>query len=195
MSAGTNENDIVEEAPQSDTVDAPAAVEDEILDAELERLVPGPGEPLSLYDGTQVVVRPLKLKELFAAFKVITRGAAMSIGAMGGALMDQPREQMMEAMLALFLNAFPEADQEFCELLRQLVDPVVPEGGWADRDEAIAAETHLDRLLLIDPEIDDAIDILTCVIVNEAEDIQRLGKKVASAVKMFMKVQPKGLKK
>lgn len=53
----------------------------EVLDNELDRLVPVVGEPITLVDGTKVLIRPLKLRELFALLKILTRGAAMAMGA------------------------------------------------------------------------------------------------------------------
>lgn len=183
------------EAPSTPEVAETDALE-EILDNEIERLLPEVGEPLALLDGTQVFVRPLKLKELFAAFKIITRGAAMSMGALSFSIMQENQDQFAETMIALLINAFPEADVEFCEFLRIMVDPVPPADGWENREERIAAEAHLDELLLNDsPEIDDAIDIVATVIYRESKDIQRLGKKIANAAKMFSKVAPPAEKK
>lgn len=176
------ENETPEETTEEDS---------DLLDSEIERIVPDEGEPLLLVDGTKVNVRPLKLKELFAAFKIITRGAAMSMGAVSFSLMSDNQDQFAETMIALLLNAIPEADQEFCEFLRVVVDPYVPEKGWVNSKERDEAEVHLDNVLLVDPEIEDAIDIVTTVVYRESKDIQRLGKKVASAAKLFGKVAPK----
>ena len=183
--------------PAEDAIEAEAApevttpvVDDDVLDRELERIITDESAPLKLADGTYVIVRPLKLKELFAAFKIITRGAAMSMGALSFSLLQDTQDQFAETLIALLINAIPEADQEFAEFLRVVVDPDTPEGGWPDRDAKAEAESHLDYLFLGDPEVDDAIDILTVLITREAKDIQRLGKKVANAAKMFGKVAP-----
>lgn len=189
--ATSDETDVIEtEAPQEATEDTEQTEANQVLDEEFERLLPGPGEPLELSDGTLVDTRPLKLKELFAAFKIITRGAAMSMGALNFNMI-QEQDQFAETMIALLINAFPEADQEFCEFIRICVDPHEPDGGWENRDERMNAEVHLDELLLADPDIGDAIDIVTLIIERESKDIQRLGKKVQNAVKMFQKVTPK----
>ena len=72
-----------------DAIEAEAApevttpvVDDDVLDRELERIIADESAPLKLSDGTYVIVRPLKLKELFAAFKII---AAISLAASGRA--------------------------------------------------------------------------------------------------------------
>lgn len=182
------DGDLVPEEVDVTQEEAPAT---EVLDGELDRFFPGPDETIKLSDGTEVDIRPLKLKELFAAFKVITRGAAMSMGALSFDLLAENQDHFAETLIALLINAFPEADQEFCEFLRACVDPAAPEGGWKDKEQRMAAETHLDQLLLVNPEIDDAIDITTVVVHRESGDIQRLGKKIANAAKMFSKVAPK----
>lgn len=175
------------EVPQEAVEDA---TQDPILDDEIERLLPGPGEPLELHDGTLVAIRPLKLKELFAAFKIITRGATMSMGALSFNIFQDSQDHMVETFIALLINAFPEADVEFCEFLRIIVEPFYPDND-ATREELHAAHIHLDEILTEDPDIGDAIDILTVLFSREAADMQRLGKKVANAVQVFSKVQPK----
>lgn len=166
------------------------AVEEQVLDNELERLIPEPGEPIELSDGTLVTIRPLKVKELFAAFKIITRGSAMSMGGITPDLLDQDGA-FSDTLIALLLNAIPEADVEFAEFLRILVDPVAPKGGWVSQQDQLHAENHLHELLLEDPDIGDAIDIITAMVYAESRDIQRLGKKLTNAMRLFAKVTPK----
>lgn len=167
----------------------------EVLDNELSRLLPDGSPVLKLEDGTEVAVRPLKLKELFAAFKVITRGSAMTFGAISPSLFSDASEedQFVQVLIGLLINAIPEADVEFCEFIRVCVDSVSPalDGKWASREEKDEAEAHLDELLLENPEIGDALSIVTAVVVKEAKDIQKLGKKVGDAIKIYSKVTPK----
>ena len=179
----TTEEEVVDKVEET-------ATEDVVLDNELDRLIPVPGEPIKLSDGTYVLIRPMKVKELFAAFKIITRGAAMSMGALSMNVLNQ-QDQFAETLIALLINAIPEADEEFAEFLRIVVDPVPPKDGWTDRDAHLAAELHLDQLLLEDPEIDDAMDIVTAVVYAESRDIERLGKKLRNAIQLFTKVTPK----
>lgn len=190
MSAKKNEaiaEDTKTEVPQETTEDA---TQDTVLDDEIERLIPGPGEPLELHDGTLVAIRPLKLKELLAAMKVVTRGATMSMGALSFNIFQENTDRMVETLVALLINAFPEADVEFCEFLRVVVEPFFPDND-ATREEMTAAHIHLDEILVEDPDIGDALDILTVLFSREAKDMQRLGKKVSNAVQVFTKVQPK----
>lgn len=175
------------------TEEAVETQEDVILDDEFERLVPKPGEPITLDDGTKVIVRPLKLQELFAAFKIITRGSAMSMAALNMNVLDN-RSEFTDTLVALLINAIPEAPEEFSEFLRVLVDPYVEGGKWESQEARLEAETHLDDLLLINPDIGDAIEILTTMIYIESRDIERLGKKISNAVKVFAKVTPKAPK-
>lgn len=166
--------------------------ENEVLDKEFERFIPEEGEPLKLEDGTLVTVRPLKLRELLALLKVVTRSTLSGIGGLAGA---SSQEDFAVNLIALLINAVPENPEEVCELLRILVDPVAPEGGWKDRDEKHNAEVHLDNLLLEDPEITDSIDIITTVAYREAGDLEKLGKRIEGAVQMFGRLQPKTSKK
>lgn len=173
------------------TKKTPEKVEESTVPEEVDEVtIPDPSAPVTLEDGTNVLVRPLKVRELLAAFKVITRGAALSMGALNFSMVNGNREQLVETLLAIFINSFPEADSEFCEFIRTVVDPVEPEEGWNSQDDLRRAHEKLDELLLLNPEVGDAIDILTKLITNEASDIPKLGKKVASAVTMFGKITP-----
>lgn len=77
------------------------------------------------------------------------------------------------------------------EFLRVVVDPAPPEGGWKNTIAEEDAHHHLNELLLVNPEIEDLIDIITAVVYAESQDIERLGKKLTNAMTMFSKVNPK----
>lgn len=178
---------VTEETPTEET---PTEETAEVLDKELERLVPEPGQPFALADGTEVIIRPLKLRELFALLKILTRGAAMAMGASSFRIFDG-QDEFAETLIALLINAIPEAEDEVMEFLRVVVDPAPPKGGWKTTTAEEDANHHLNELLLINPEIDDMIDILTAVVYAESQDIERLGKKLRNAMTMFAKVTPK----
>lgn len=195
MATKKKTDEIVEDLPVEDTVEdaTESEVDDkeqELLDREYERFLPDPAEPLKLSDGTEVLVRPLKVRGLFAAFKVITRGSAMSFGSLNYAALGEDDSSFASTFVALLINSIPEASFEFAEFLREMVTPVPPKGGWADRDAEKEAEMHLDQILLEDPEIDDAFDIVTAVAYRESRDIERLVKKIQGAMKVFTKVNP-----
>lgn len=179
-------------AAEAKEAEVKVIADDAIIEDETTRILPVVGEPIRLEDGTYVKIRPLKLKELFAAFKIITRGSAAVMGSLDFSALDQ--EDFSNTLIALLVTALPEAPEEFSEFLRISVDPVAPEGKWGSVQEQIAAETHLDKLLE-DPEITDAIDIVSAIIYAESRDIQRLGKKVTNAISLFQKVEPKTPKK
>ena len=162
----------------------------EILDKEIDRIIPEPGEPLKLEDGTEVIVRPLKLKELLAFFRILTRGSAMSLGALSMNVFEE-QDQFAETLIALLLNALPEAPQEISEFLRVMTDPVIPEGGWDTKEQRREADIHLDTILLDGPEISDTIDIVTAIIYAESQDIAKLAGKVQGALTILTKVTPK----
>lgn len=190
--------DIVEETTALEVVEdqnveeAPAEEQqDEVLDKEFERFIPEDGEPLELSDGTLVYVKPLRLNGLFAAFKIVTRGSVMSMGTSAIQLLSDSQDAFAETLIALLINAIPEASFETAEFLRECVEPVPPTKGWVSAGDERHANDMLDRLLLDDPEIDDAFDIISTVVYRESRDIQRLGKKIRSAAKMFEKTQKK----
>lgn len=160
---------------------------DAIIEDEIERFIPEPGQPIRLEDGTYVSIKPLKLKELFAAFKIITRGSAGAMASLNFGSLDS--EDFGNTLVALLLYALPEAPEEFSEFIRIVCDPVAPNGKWKNNEELIAAENHLDEILLMSLEIGDAIDIITAVIAIESKDIQKLGKKLSNAIQIFTKME------
>lgn len=175
MAAKKTVEEVKEETPQ----------EVEALNNDVEGIIIDPGAPVTLLDGTVINIRPIKMREMFALLKIVTRGAAISMGALPLSMIQDSDDQFLQTITALLINAIPEADQEVCEFLRIVTEPVAPDGKWNSDEELRAAEDHLSDLFLINPEIEDVMDILTIVAYRESRDMQRLVKKVESAIKLF----------
>jgi hypothetical protein len=177
--------DTVDTVELVDPVEAPEVQPSEALDYEppadpqpaedVERLLPSPGEPFALSDGTMVVANELRLKEFLGLLKIVTRGAAVALGEVR---LDATDEAFSQSLISLFLFAIPEAEEEAADFLRLMVRPAGP---FADRDARNSAESSLD-LLMLNPDLEDLFTIIEIVINHEGKDLRRLGKRLGKAL-------------
>lgn len=162
-----------EEFPVEETT-SPSAAD------EVERLVPDPKKPFTLSDGTRVVAKPLKLRELLAALKIVTRGATM---AMGGIRFDLNDEAFIQSMLGLFLFAIPEAEEEVVEFLQVMLEPAGP---FATKEEKQNAQDRLEEVL-DNPDLEDVLSVVEAVIRRESKDLRSLGKRLENMLSIAQK--------
>lgn len=142
---------------------------------DIERLLPSPGDPFTLADGTRVVANELKLKEFLGLLKIVTRGAAIALGEVR---LDATDEAFSQSLISLFLFAIPEAEEEAADFLRLMVRPAGP---FKNREDEQAANASLD-LLMLNPDLEDLFTIIEIVINNEGKDLRRLGKRLGKAL-------------
>ena len=148
-----------------------------------QRILPEPGQPVTLTDGSQVVVREFKLREFLRFLRILTRGGAQALdGAAFSAGMSQ--DQFIQQLLAMTLFAIPEAEEEVVEFLVSICEPYPLS---KDKDEALRQFADL-RYKLGNPELDDTITIIEIMVRNEASDIQSLGKRLMSMFKVAGKM-------
>jgi hypothetical protein len=175
MAKAVASNEEVEVTPASDPTP----------DQDVERILPGPGEPLTLSSGITVEVKPLKLRGFLSMLKIITRGAAV---ALGGLRLDTNDEDFVQNMLSLFIFAIPEADDEVIDFVRVMVAPwpkdsdgdPLNSGLLQDKSNELWAEFD-------DPELEDIFSVIEVIIHREGSDLRRLGKRMASALAFAQK--------
>lgn len=149
-------------------------------DEDIERLLPTPGAPFTLSDGTLVLANELRLKEFLALLKIVTRGAAVALGEVR---LNTTDADFSQSLISLFIFAIPEAEEEAADFLRLMVRPVGP---FASPDEEIAARAKLDGLM-INPDLEDLFSIIEVVVVTEGKDLRRLGKRLTKALEFAQK--------
>ena len=150
------------------------APSDPTPDQDVERLLPGPGEPITLESGKQVLVNPLRLREFLAMLKIITRGAAMALGSVR---LDTNDEDFMQNMLSLFVFAIPEAEDEVVDFVRVMVSPY---GNFSGSEKVEAVNQLWEEMA--NPELEDLFTVVEVVIHREGSDLRRLGKRLANAI-------------
>lgn len=184
--------DLIDESPSPEVQDAtPPPVEagseveyvppsDPQPDEDIERLLPSPGEPFALADGTMVIAQPLRLKEFLGLLKIVTRGAAM---AMGEVRLNTNDADFSSSMMSLFIFAIPEAEDEAAEFLRMMIRPAGP---FANGDAETKAYVDLDKAMK-NPDLEDLFTIIEVVLNNEGKDLRRLGKRLGKALEFAQK--------
>lgn len=157
--------------------------------AEVKRLSPDPS-PVTLSNGIEVDVAPMKARQFFKLLKIITRGAG---GLMGTLMFNKDPEMFVGQLYGLLIIAVPEAPDESIDFVRSLVKiPDIPgphKGGQPLTDEGkiVAAKVDLINQVLSDPELEDIIEILAEVFKRESEDLVALGKRLQSLLEVATK--------
>lgn len=175
-----------EEAPTSASLAAEQTpVEPDPPRDEVERIEPDVTGPISLLNGMQVDVVPLKLRETMKLLRIVTRGAGSVLESfMGDLNLDDPLA-FAQTFGALIIMSIPEAENEAVDFINSMVLPV----GFSamDQDQKIASLQALAEEL-VNPELDDVISIVERVVRRESEDIRNLGKRISVAFQMTRKV-------
>lgn len=153
--------------------------------SETDRLDPR-GTELVLHSGMKVRVVRLRMRQLFRLLRIITRGGAGFLpilrDALTGAEEGQAAEVFGTQLLAIALMALPEAEDEAVDFFLSVCDPV----DLIDRDDKQANENNAQLRQkvakeLFNPEIEDAVSIMECIVRTEREDLVALGKRLAAA--------------
>lgn len=136
---------------------------------------------LTLKSGLVVKVERLKTRGTLALLRILTKGAE-DIFRSGLNIQDDDFQQQL-VLHVLF--AIPSAPEETIHFLRTMVYPAQlrQEGRITKGDEAWNEEQWLllDKELM-DPEVEDLIDITAQIVTNEAPHLQALGKKIAALI-------------
>lgn len=196
MSVETTEPTLFDETPDPGPTDGAAYVvpPEESVDtgsAELavepersveDRLLDEPAGPLTLSTGLEVEIRPLKLREFLKLLKIMTRGGA---SVMSGITFDFDNPQnFTQDLLALILFAVPEAEDEVAEFLEAICKPTGLTGDpKKDQEKFTLLVETFDN-----PELEDALDVLTLLVRTEGRDLASLGKRLRAMLNVAQKM-------
>lgn len=158
--------------------------------SELDRIDPDP-QLRTLSTGLEVEVVRLKTRQFFRLLKILTHGVGPGILQSNLNFGDDPAE-FAQKLITLVLMSIPDAEEETIWFLASMCRPhgLVTK---AEKDLSKAEKKANDALWdqfnsdLGNPELDDTIDIIEAIVNQEAEDIQALGKRVASMLKLAQK--------
>ncbi len=148
-------------------------------------------ESVTLRSGTVVMLEPLKARQFFKLLRIITHGALPGMQSSGLFDMDGlDSEEFIGRLLSVTLLSIPDAEDETILFLRSLCYP----SGLIERKGLNKQDVERNKALwealdeeLENPDLDDLVTIIEAVIKREAQDIQALGKRLASMLKLAEK--------
>lgn len=164
-----------EESPEED---------DERLETDI--LLEGVGDVyekgfVTLSNGHRLPLRQLKAKQLFVLMRIITRGGFQLVPQLlTGMGMWTPTE-FANQLIALLVWAVPEAPEATFEFLRTMIEFPLDEQGQ------LTEQGKEDVNLLVDPEMEDVVEIITTIVMDNKDDLVSLGKKMRSALDVMRK--------
>lgn len=148
--------------------------------SEMDRLDPDP-TPRVLVSGTKFDLEPLKLRQFLRLLRIVTRGAS---GILSGSDLDFEDPQLFaQNLLGMVLFALPEAEEETVDFLKSMVKPSNLTG---DVNKDLIRLEDLYREL-DNPDLEDVVTIMQCIVETEGEDLRGLGKRLSSMFKVAQK--------
>lgn len=148
-------------------------------------------ETVTLESGLRLRVERLKTRQFFKFLRILTKGALPTVSGTNLLNLDPEADpsEFATRLISLVLLAIPEAEDEAVDFIKSMVVPV----GLVDRPKnKLDAERNAERWLMIDdelenPELNDVVTIFERVILNEAGNMQALGKRLAGLFKLAQK--------
>jgi hypothetical protein len=158
---------------------------------EIDKLDPIP-ESVTLRSGMVARLESLRSRQFFKLLRIITHGALPGIREAG--LLDlenlDDTDEFMGRLLSVTLLSIPDAENETIEFVRSLCYP----DGLIERKNLNKQDVEHNQVLwdaldeeLVNPDLDDMVTIIEALIKREAQDIQALGKRLASMFKLAEK--------
>lgn len=160
-----------------------------MADSELDRLDPQP-TVLKFKTGFEVEVLRLRTRQFFRLLKILTHGAGP--GLLQLRLDPSDPTAFGQQMVTLMLLSIPDAEQDAISFLASMCRPL----GIKDKpDSQLTKQEKEDNGNLWErfteelhnPDPWDTIDLVEAIIRQEADDIQALGKRLASMLELARK--------
>ncbi len=157
---------------------------------EIDKLDPIP-ETVTLRSGLEVQLESLKARQFFKLLRIITHGALPGMREAGLFDMDDlDTEEFLGRLLSVTLLSIPDAEDETIAFIRSMVYPT----GLIDRRGLNKQDIQHNEVLwagldaeMENPDLDDVVTIIEAIVKRESDDIQALGKRLASMMKLAEK--------
>ncbi len=142
---------------------------------------------IKLSSGLVVELQSLRMRQFFKLMRIVSHGAG---GSLSNLSLSDNQEVFVVKLLTLTMLSIPDAEDETIEFLLSMVKPV----GLIDRrnlnkqDKERNDELWAQVLDVLDnPDPEDFVTLIEAIVNNEAEDLQALGKRLASLMKLAQK--------
>jgi hypothetical protein len=159
-------------------------------ESELDRIDPEPVE-VKLSTGFAVEVVRMRTRQFFRLLRVLTHGAGPAL-MQSGLNFNGDAGEFATKLLTLTVMSIPDAEQEAIQFLSSMCKPA----GLTDKQEGqrTKQEVEADQLLwdrfgreLHNPDLTDTLDLVEVVVLQEAPELQALGKKLQRMFSLFQK--------
>lgn len=129
---------------------------------------------ITLEDGMQVELVPLKTRQAFALFRIVLKGTYQG-NALLAAIAQQGSDGLVGKVAMSAALSVPDADDEAIEFLQSIVKPVHQEQSSKVRD------------YLENPSLDDLVTILHALTVKEAPHVADLSRQLTAMLSLATK--------
>lgn len=171
-------------SPSSEATEAlgEAPVEPTAAPPEVDILLPV-SDRVTLSNGVEVDILPLKARQFFALLRILTRGASGILPRL--AQISNP-DELVAQLTALVLFAVPEAPDATFEFLTSVIDiPTIP--GPRGRTPVWSPEGEEVVELMANPEMEDVMSIIEVVVRANQDDLASLGKRMMAMIALARK--------
>lgn len=160
---------------------------------EIERLDPTP-KNLTLSTGFEVELVRLKTRQFLRLLKILTSG--LQPGALQTLNFGDDPEDFASKLVAMMMMAIPDAEPAAIAFLQSMLQPSGLVGGIGGKPliQMSKQDRENDTTLwdkfqneLFNPEITDTVDVIEQIILQEAPELQALGKKLERLMKLAQK--------
>jgi hypothetical protein len=146
------------------------------------------GDVVELSDGTRVRLLDLKARQFFKLLKILTHGPALQLMANSGgnSLLSGSPEEILGRLVGFIGISIPDAFDETVNFLYDMVEPADLGNTKQSKVEDQAKREHLAQVML-NPELEDLVDLIEAIVKRESADLAALGKKVAKLLNLAEK--------
>lgn len=152
---------------------------------EIDALDPLP-ETFELSNGITVLIEPLKTRQFFRLFRIITHGAPSYLEGSLTGLFEGEADEVTTRLVAMIVFSIPEAEEQTMDFLASMVRPVGLEREAGNKAATLRNSQKWNEVeaAMVNPSMDDTLGIVEQIIRRESKDLAALGKRLVSMLEM-----------
>jgi hypothetical protein len=157
--------------------------------SEIDALDPVDNATFELSTGLVVAIEPLKTRQFFRLFRIITHGAPAYLEGSLTGLFEGDSEEVTTRLVAMIVFSVPEAEEQTMDFLASMVRPVGLEPDNGNKAAAMRNDTRWNEVeaAMVNPSMDDTLGIVEMIIRRESKDLAALGKRLVSMLETATK--------
>lgn len=157
--------------------------------SEIDALDPMDTATYTLSSGLTVAIEPLKTRQFFRLFRIITHGAPAYLEGSLTGLFEGDTEEVTTRLVAMIVFSVPEAEEQTMDFLSSMVRPVDLESGALSKAAQVRNDQKWNEVeaAMVNPSMEDTLGIVELIIRRESKDLAALGKRLMSMLEMATK--------